>query len=98
MNMAALQGAHLLIWVTTLLTYRITAGSFNHPNPQRSVRAIMGSLLIKFFVIAVGAFVYILYQRKQVNLPALAGGALLYVLYTALETRALLRELQRTHG
>lgn len=97
-NMTVLQGAHLLLWLTTLLTYRMASGSFSNPNPQVSVRAMLGGLLIKFFVIALAAFVYIIYQKKQVNIPALTGGALLYVLYTALETRALLQELKRSNG
>ena len=97
-NRTVLQGAHLLVWLTTLLTYRMASGSFSNPNPQVSVRAILGGLLIKFFVFAMAAFVYIFYQKKQVNIPALSGGALLYALYTALEIRALLQELRRSDG
>ena len=98
-NLTVLHGAHLLLWLVTLFTYRMAARSFSNPNPQVSVRALMGGMLIKFLVIALGAFVYIIFQRKQVNIPALVGAAALYVVYTALETNWLLKALKRpSHG
>ena len=66
---------------------------------QASVRAIMSSFMIKFFVIAIAAFIYIYLQRKTVNLPALYLAALFYILYTTLEVRLLLNQLKKsTHA
>lgn len=98
-QLSVLHGAHLILWVVTLFTYRMAARSFSNPNPQVSVRALMGGMLIKFLVIALAAFIYIIFVRKQVNLPALVGAALMYVIYTVLETNWLLRALKRpSHG
>lgn len=97
-DVMVLHGSHLLLWLTTLVTFRIASKNLSNPNPQVSARALLKGILIKFFVIALAAFVYILYQRKQVNIPALIGGAFLYVLYTVIETRALLRELRPSNG
>lgn len=98
-QLSVLHGAHLILWLVTLFTYRMAARSFSNPNPQVSVRALMGGMLIKFLVIALAAFIYIFFVRKQVNLPALAGAALLYVIYTVLETNWLLKALKRpSHG
>lgn len=98
-QLSVLHGAHLIIWLVTLFTYRMAARSFSNPNPQVSVRALMGGMLIKFLVIALAAFIYIVFVRKQVNLPALVGAALLYVIYTVLETNWLLKALKRpSHG
>lgn len=98
-QLSVLHGAHLILWVVTLFTYRMAARSFSNPNPQVSVRALMGGMLIKFLVIALAAFIYIIFVRKQVNLPALVGAALLYVIYTVLETNWLLKALKRpSHG
>ena len=95
-NMVVLHGAHLVLWLVTIFTSQLVARSFSNPNPQVSVRALMGSLLIKFMVLALAAFVYIIAQRKQVNIPALIGGAFLYIVYTVLETRWLLKQLKKT--
>ena len=93
------KGAHGLIWVLTIISFLITQKSFANPNPQASVRAIMSSFMIKFFVIAIAAFIYIYLQRKMVNLPALYLAALFYILYTTLEVRLLLNQLKKsTHA
>ena len=87
-------GAHGLIWALTVISYRITQKSFENPNPQVSIRAIMGGFMIKFLVIALAAFIYIFLQRKLVNLPALYLAALFYILYTTIEVRLLLKQLK----
>jgi len=53
------------------------------------LKALYGGFMIRFFVLAGAAFIYILSKRKQVNIPALAGGALFYVLYLVVEIRSL---------
>lgn len=50
-----------------------------------------GSFLIKFFVIALAAVIYIMMARKNVNKPALMICAGLYVLYAGIETSALMK-------
>lgn len=92
-DVAVAKGAHGLIWVLTILSYQITLKGFENPNPQASIRAIMAGFMIKFFVIALAAFVYIFLQRKMVNLPALYLTALFYILYTTIEVRLLLKQL-----
>lgn len=93
------KGANLLLHSLTILSFLITQKSFANPNPQASVRAIMSSFMIKFFVIAIAAFIYIYLQRKTVNLPALYLAALFYILYTTLEVRLLLNQLKKsTHA
>jgi hypothetical protein len=90
-----LGAANFLLFLVTLLSSGVTAKSFANPNVQASVRAVMLSFMIKFFVLALAAFVYIFVQRKAVNLPALIGAAFLYVLYAGVEVRLLLRALKR---
>jgi hypothetical protein len=98
-NLTVLHGAHLILWLITLFTYRMAARSFSNPNPQVSVRALLLGMMVKFLVISLAAFVYIIFQRKQVNIPALVGSAVLYIIYTVLETNWLLKALKRpSHG
>jgi hypothetical protein len=70
--------------------FRRTKKSFADPNPQVSIRAIMSGFMIKFFVLAVAALVYIFVMREAVSIPALLCAATLYLLYTTVEIRALL--------
>ena len=54
-----------------------------------------GSFMIKFFLIAIVAFVYIMVARKNVNKPGLIVCGLLYIVYTVLETGALMKLLKQ---
>jgi hypothetical protein len=94
-NVTILSGANFLLFLVTIFSASLTANSFTNPNLQASVRAVMLSFMIKFFVLALAAFIYIYIQRKAVNLPALYGAAFLYVLYTGVEVRLLLRALKK---
>jgi hypothetical protein len=52
--------------------------------------------MIRFFVLAGSAFIYILSQRKQVNIPGLIGGAFFYILYLIVELRPIRAKLKST--
>ncbi len=82
---------NLVLFAVSLLAYYINVQSVKSSNPQSSVRAMYGSFMLKFFVIAIVAFVYIMMTKKNVNKPGLMICAGLYIIYTALETRALMR-------
>ena len=88
-------GANFLLFLVTLIGEGLTTKSFSNPNLQASIRAVMLSFMIKFFVLALAAFVYIYVKRKAVNLPALYSAAFLYVLYAGVEVRLLLRALKK---
>jgi len=85
---------NLLLFVVILISYSITFRSLHASNPQAFIRAMYGSFLIKFFFLAIAAFVYIMLAKKAVNKPGLAACAILYILYTAIEIRALMKTLK----
>ncbi len=93
---------NLLLFVVILVSYIITYRSLHAPNPQAFIRAMYGSFLLKFFFLAIAAFVYIMIAKNDVNKPGLAVCAFLYIIYTAIEIRALMGTLKRmkqqTHG
>lgn len=82
---------NLLLFAVSMVTYLVNVRSMRSSNPQSSVRAMYGSFMIKFFVLAIAAFIYIMMAKKNVNKPGLMICAGLYILYTALETKALMR-------
>lgn len=85
---------NLLLFVVILISYIITYRSLHSSNAQAFLRAMYGSFLIKFFFLAIAAFVYIMMAKKNVNKPGLGVCAVLYILYTAIEIRALLKTLK----
>ena len=86
---------NLILFAVSLSAFLITSKAFRSPNPQAFVRAMYGSFIIKFFVVAIAAFVYIMVAKKSVNKPALIACAGLYIIYTSIETKALMKMLKQ---
>ncbi len=86
---------NLILFLVSLSAFLITNKALASSNPQAFVRAMYSSFIIKFFVLAVAAFVYIMVAKKNVNKPALIACAGLYIIYTSIETRAMMKMLKQ---
>ena len=86
---------NLVLFIVTLLTFLLTYRSLKSKNPNAFVRAMYGGFMIKFFVVAIAAFIYIMITKKNVNKPALISCMGLYIVYTFFEVTALLRVLKQ---
>lgn len=89
---------NILLFAVSILTWVIYRRSMQSPVRQSgrsegaaAVRAMYLSFMLKFFVLAIAAFIYIILAKKNVNKAGLIICAGLYVLYTFFETRALMR-------
>lgn len=89
-------GGNVLLFLVSLVSFLITSRSFRSANPNVFMRALYSSFIIKFFVVAIAAFIYIQYAGKAVNKPAIMLCAALYIIYTGIETRNLVRILKST--
>ncbi len=87
-------GGNSVLFLVSIIAFFITARSFQNKNPQAFVRAMYGSFMIKFFIVVVAAFTYIIIVKKDVSKMALAVCALLYIVYTIFEIRGLNRLLK----
>jgi hypothetical protein len=85
-----LVGNGLLFLVTAVSFYLYSKGLRNN-NIQLFMRVMYGSLLVKFFVCLVAVFIYGAMARQAVNRNGVLGCFVLYMLYTFLEVRILLR-------
>ncbi len=90
---------NFILFLVSLAALLMTQHSFKSENPQAFVRAVYAGFIIKFFVVAIAAFVYIIIVKKLVSKPALLICAGMYIVYTVLETRAALKMLKpRKHA
>jgi hypothetical protein len=85
---------NLIVFATVFSSFLLLRKATSSPNPQAFVRAMYGSFIIKFFVLALVAFIYIMAVKKNVNKPALFGCIGLYFIYTFLEISAILKLLK----
>jgi hypothetical protein len=86
---------NLILFAVSLTAFFITKKSFASSNGNAFVRAMYGSFMLKFFVLVIAAFIYIMIAKKNVNKPGLVLCAALYFIYTVIETRALMKMLKQ---
>ncbi len=86
-----LLGGNSLLFVVGLISLRMNVKAMTHQSVQVFLRLVYGSFILKFFVLAVVAFVYIAVFKKAVNKPALFGCFGLYFIYTFLEVRSVMK-------
>jgi hypothetical protein len=88
-------GGNLILFAATALSFYVSQRSLSAKNPNASVRSLYGSFMIKFFVIAIAAFAYIMAVKKNVNKPALLICMGLYIVYTFAEVSSLQKLLKQ---
>ena len=88
-------GGNLVLFIASALSFYISHKSITSKNPNSSIRSLYGSFMIKFFLIAIAAFVYIMVVKKNVNKPALVICMGLYLVYSFVEVASLQKLLRQ---
>ncbi|HEV2482105.1 MAG TPA: hypothetical protein VGS79_20710 [Puia sp.] len=86
-----LMGGNVLLFAVTTVSFVLYIRGLRNQNPYAFVRVMLGSMLVKFFVCLVAVLIYGMIARAAVNRNGILGCFVLYVLYTYLEVRMLLR-------
>lgn len=85
---------NLLLFAITFFSFLIAKRGLQDKNPHAFVRSVYGSILVKLFLCAGAALVYIALNGKRLNKPALFVCMGLYLVYTFLEVSILTRLLR----
>jgi len=93
-----LLGGNLLLFAVGLISLRMNSGAMKQQNTQGFLRLMYGAFILKFFVVAIAAFVYISIFKKAVNKPALFGCFGLYLIYTFLEMRSVMKQSKKPNA
>jgi hypothetical protein len=94
-NQDVLIAGNLLLIIVTVASCFLFLRSTQSTNPNSFIRAMYGSFILKFFLIALVAFVYIIISKKNVNKQALIACMILYVIYTFIEVSVLLKLMKQ---
>jgi hypothetical protein len=86
---------NLLLFIVSFFTYFLTQRAIRSSNPQAFVRAMYAGFMLRFFALAIAAFIYIMVTKKDVNKAALIACAGLYIIYSIIETRTLVKMLKQ---
>ena len=95
-----LVGGNALLFLVTFLSYYLYIRALQNDNMHVFLRLMYGSLLVKLFVCMIAAFIYAFVAGKAVNRNGIIGCFILYILYTFMEVRTLVRRTKKLphHG
>jgi hypothetical protein len=86
---------NIILFLITILSFFIQQKALRSPNPYVLVRSVFASFMIKFFVCAIAAFIYISRYKKDLNKIALFTCMGLFLVYLFLEVSVLLKMLKQ---
>jgi hypothetical protein len=89
---------NILLFGIGWLTVRMNKKAMEHKNVQGFLRLVYGSFLVKFFFLAIAAFIYIAIYKKNINKPALFGCFGLYMVYTIVEVRSVMKMSKKSNA
>jgi hypothetical protein len=93
-----LLAGNALLFCVGYVSARMSVKALVHKNVQVFLRLVYSSFLLKFFVLAVGAFIYIAVFRKNINKSGLFGCFGLYFIYTFIEVRSVMKQSKKTNA
>lgn len=85
---------NLILFLVTVISFFVSLGGLRNNNSHAFVRGVYGSFMIKFFVLAAAAFVYISVNKTKLNKPALFICMGLFLVYLFLEVGILMKMLK----
>ncbi len=80
---------NLMIYSLTFVSFYLAKKSLSNSNPHAFFRSIMGSMMMKFFVIIIATVAYLLIFKSTFNKPSFFTGMGLYLVYLFLEVSIL---------
>lgn len=86
-NSMVVIGANTLLFLICIFSLRAQVKSMSNTNPHAMVRGVMGSVVLKLFVLGAAAFIYLYNAGKAVSINALFVSMGLYIIYTWLEVK-----------
>lgn len=82
---------NLFLFLITGVSFWMMSSGMKSKNTHALMRNVYGGIMIKLFSCILLAAVYILSVKKNVNKPALFACMFLYVIYTVIEVKALMK-------
>lgn len=86
---------NLILFLISLFTMMGSLKSIKNSNPHVFVRSVYTGFIVRLFVCAIAAFIYIYMNDGKINKPALFICMAVYVIYSAIEVSSLRKALKQ---
>lgn len=87
-----LSGGNLFLYVITVVSLHLLSKGMGAENTAAFMRNAYSGIMLKLFACAGAAFIYILTAGKDINKPALFACMGLYIVYTWIEMKVVLKQ------
>lgn len=83
--------ANALLFVISIVGFLFQRKGLQSPNPQAFVRGMYASIMIKMFICMIAVLIYVFLLKSKINKPAIFAAMAMYIVYTVVEVRALMK-------
>jgi len=90
-NVDVLIIGNIIVFAMTIVSLFLLGRGMKATNTQAFLRSVYGSFMIKFFLVLITVFGYGYFNQGNLNKPSLFTMMFLYLVYTFIEIRSLLK-------
>ena len=85
---------NIILFLATVFSYFLALRGLRAINPHAFLRSVYTSIMLKFFICISTTLIYIMIYRSDINKPAIFVCMGLYLVYTFIEVRILMKLLK----
>lgn len=90
-DVVVLQGANAILYILSLITLNLQIKAMNNTNPNVFIRSVMGSMMIKMFIVVAIVFAYAILSGDHFNKRGIFISLFFYLIYLAVEVYSLMK-------
>jgi predicted membrane protein len=90
-DVVVLQGANAILYILSLITLNLQIKAMNNTNPNVFIRSVMGSMMIKMFIVVAIVFAYTILSGDHFNKRGIFISLFFYLIYLAVEVFSLMK-------
>ena len=90
-DVEVLQAANIILYILSLITLNLQIKAMKNTNPNVFIRAVMGSMMIKMFVVVAIVFAYAILSGDHFNKRGIFISLFFYLIYLAVEVYSLMK-------
>jgi hypothetical protein len=95
-NVDILLIGNIILLAITLISFFLLMGGMKATNTAAFLRSVYGGFMAKFFIVAAVVFGYAFLSAGKINKPSLFTLMFLYLVYTFIEIRALMKQSKKS--
>jgi len=90
-DVEVLQGANVILYLLSLISINLQIKGMKNTNPNVFIRSVMGSMMIKMFIVVAIVFAYTILSGDHFNKRGIFISLFFYLIYLAVEVYSLMK-------